>query len=448
MRVFGRFGASPPHVCSVALTAQPLMAQDLPLPLPIHASPTRPYSAPGRRVVDIENLRVVPAARFPNDVPTCQVLVVGGGLGGVAAAEDLARQGVSVILTEPTSHLGGQLTAQGLSVPDENSFIEQDPGPGTRHYGELRDQVRLFYALTPGIVTGRGGERRPVLGQPRLRRAGRLGAGHPGPARAAGRAVRHPPDLPAPPAPRCPALPRQRRIQLCRLPGPGHGPHHPRSARRSCWMPPRPATRWPWPVRPGPSGRRRRAPTASRTRRRTPTRSGCRASPTISPSAGRRRGHTRSSPKPAEYDFFKSLGEYTLAYDYPDPRGPGGLPDVRPRARCGRPVLDLPPPRRRLLLHRQPAPMPRTSPLINWRGNDFREESFVGQTPEEQVRILRRGEGVRAGVFVLAPDRVPARRGRDRLPRDSAGGGHAGRGRLRAVPLRPRVAPPAGRVAR
>ena len=129
--------------------------------------------------MDYENLRVVPAPRFPNDVPTCQVLVVGGGLGGVAAAEDLARQGVSVILTEPTSHLGGQLTAEGLSVPDENRFIENDPGPGTRHYRQLRDQVRLFYGLTHGIVTGPRGERRPVLGQPGLRRAGRLGAGHP-----------------------------------------------------------------------------------------------------------------------------------------------------------------------------------------------------------------------------------------------------------------------------
>ena len=42
------------------------------------------------------------------------MLVVGGGLGGVAAAEDLVRSGVAVILTEPTSHLGRQFTASGF----------------------------------------------------------------------------------------------------------------------------------------------------------------------------------------------------------------------------------------------------------------------------------------------------------------------------------------------
>ena len=70
------------------------------------------------------------------------MLVVGGGLGGVAAAEALARQGVTVILTEPTSWLGGQLTSQAVPVPDENSYIEREPGCGTRLYRDLRRQLR------------------------------------------------------------------------------------------------------------------------------------------------------------------------------------------------------------------------------------------------------------------------------------------------------------------
>ncbi len=120
------------------------------MPAKAHLSPASP-----RLALDIERLRAVPAGRLPNDVPTCQVLVVGGGVGGVAAAEDLAEQGISTILTEPTSHLGGQFTSQGVSVPDENRFIEQEHGPGTRHYRQLREQVRAAYASVPGVLPGR-----------------------------------------------------------------------------------------------------------------------------------------------------------------------------------------------------------------------------------------------------------------------------------------------------
>ena len=49
--------------------------------------------------LDIENRRVV----LPDSAPTafleCDVLVAGGGTGGVAAAEALIRRGLSVIVT-------------------------------------------------------------------------------------------------------------------------------------------------------------------------------------------------------------------------------------------------------------------------------------------------------------------------------------------------------------
>lgn len=77
------------------------------------------------------------------------VLVVGGGLGGVAAALTAVRLGHRVVLTEPTDWLGGQLTSQ-LVPPDEHPWIEQYAAGG---YAELRRRIRDYYRrnypLTP-----------------------------------------------------------------------------------------------------------------------------------------------------------------------------------------------------------------------------------------------------------------------------------------------------------
>lgn len=70
------------------------------------------------------------------------VLVVGGGLGGVAAALAAARAGRSVILTEEFDWLGGQLTSQAVP-PDEHSWIEQFGA--TASYRELRNGIRDYY---------------------------------------------------------------------------------------------------------------------------------------------------------------------------------------------------------------------------------------------------------------------------------------------------------------
>ena len=69
----------------------------------------------------------------------CDVLVVGAGCGGVAAALGAARTGCSVILTEPTRWVGGQLTSQAVPA-DEHPWIE---GTGaTRTYRQMREAVR------------------------------------------------------------------------------------------------------------------------------------------------------------------------------------------------------------------------------------------------------------------------------------------------------------------
>ncbi|MEV6967011.1 FAD-dependent oxidoreductase [Hamadaea sp. NPDC051192] len=70
------------------------------------------------------------------------LLVVGGGLGGVAAALTAARLGRRVVLTEETDWLGGQLTAQAVPS-DEHPWIETEHiSPG---YRELRERVRDYY---------------------------------------------------------------------------------------------------------------------------------------------------------------------------------------------------------------------------------------------------------------------------------------------------------------
>ncbi|MQA81158.1 MAG: FAD-dependent oxidoreductase [Streptosporangiales bacterium] len=70
------------------------------------------------------------------------IAVVGGGLGGVAAALAALRQGRTVLLSEETDWLGGQLTTQAVP-PDEHPWIEQFGC--TRSYRRLRDGIRDYY---------------------------------------------------------------------------------------------------------------------------------------------------------------------------------------------------------------------------------------------------------------------------------------------------------------
>jgi FAD dependent oxidoreductase len=78
------------------------------------------------------------------------VLIVGGGMGGCAAAMAAADAGCSVILTEETDWLGGQVSSQGVP-PDEHPWIEQFGCNAS--YREFREAVRRLYRreypLTP-----------------------------------------------------------------------------------------------------------------------------------------------------------------------------------------------------------------------------------------------------------------------------------------------------------
>lgn len=78
------------------------------------------------------------------------VIVAGGGLGGFAAALAALKNGLSVILTEETDWIGGQITQQGVP-PDEHQWIETHGAPPS--YRDFRTGVRDYYKrnypLTP-----------------------------------------------------------------------------------------------------------------------------------------------------------------------------------------------------------------------------------------------------------------------------------------------------------
>src|SRR5450759_3404714 len=70
------------------------------------------------------------------------LVIIGGGLGGCAAALAAARNGLRVIMTEETDWIGGQLTQQAVP-PDENRWIESFGC--TRSYQALRTGIREYY---------------------------------------------------------------------------------------------------------------------------------------------------------------------------------------------------------------------------------------------------------------------------------------------------------------
>ncbi|HEY9838289.1 MAG TPA: FAD-dependent oxidoreductase, partial [Vampirovibrionales bacterium] len=59
---------------------------------------------------------------------TTDVLVVGGGTGGTAAAIQAARRGAQTILVSECSWLGGMLTSAGVAAPDGNELVAFQTG--------------------------------------------------------------------------------------------------------------------------------------------------------------------------------------------------------------------------------------------------------------------------------------------------------------------------------
>ena len=73
---------------------------------------------------------------------SADLMIIGGGTGGVAAAISALKLGLRIVMTETTDWIGGQLTAQAVP-PDENPWIETFGGSGS--YQQYRRMVRDYY---------------------------------------------------------------------------------------------------------------------------------------------------------------------------------------------------------------------------------------------------------------------------------------------------------------
>ncbi len=82
-----------------------------------------------------------------------EVVIVGGSLGGVAAALAAAGLGATVILASEHVWLGGQLTTQAVP-PDEHPWIDKPGIGGTATYRRLRRLIRRRYIADFPLVNG------------------------------------------------------------------------------------------------------------------------------------------------------------------------------------------------------------------------------------------------------------------------------------------------------
>ena len=73
---------------------------------------------------------------------SADLVIIGGGLGGCAAAIAALRNGQHVVMTEETDWIGGQLTSLGVP-PDEHRWIESSGANSS--YRKLRSRIRDYY---------------------------------------------------------------------------------------------------------------------------------------------------------------------------------------------------------------------------------------------------------------------------------------------------------------
>lgn len=86
---------------------------------------------------------VPPSTPLPLLQPAYDVVIAGAGTGGIGAAIQAARMGVSVLLLEETDWIGGQMLAAAVTAMDEGGAGNLVRGRGLYH--ELLQQIETFY---------------------------------------------------------------------------------------------------------------------------------------------------------------------------------------------------------------------------------------------------------------------------------------------------------------
>lgn len=120
------------------ILASALVAGSLPLPL---------GNAQAQQSVSPQ---IAQGSPTPDEVVECELLIVGGGLAGTAAAYESLLMGHTVCMTELTDWVGGQISSQGTTALDE-SREQRNRLFYSRGYNELRQRVEQKYGeLNPG----------------------------------------------------------------------------------------------------------------------------------------------------------------------------------------------------------------------------------------------------------------------------------------------------------
>ena len=381
---------------------------------------------------------------LPTQEIECDILVVGGGLGGCAATLRAARLGYRVCLTEENPWLGGQCTSQGRLGPRRASVHREQRG----HLPLLRvprEHSRPLPEPVAALPQGRDGallQSRRRLGEPPLFRAARPACppsvgllepqveagrlriypnGHAIGARRDGSAIRS--VTVAQPA-------RQRRLRF----------------RASYYLDAtEPGDLLPMLGLPYASGAESRDQTGEPDARADGPDPGLVQTFTFPFAVDFRPGEDHTIPKPTGYEHNRDHQPYTLTLRY-------GERDLT--YKIFEDVPDLPGSfwtYRRLVAGDQFAPgqVEGDLAMINWAGNDFKGGNIIDADPAQRADSAAEGEGAEPGAALLVADRgPPGRRQGPRLPRDApAPRRHGNRRRAVPVPLHPRVPPhhrPAG----
>jgi hypothetical protein len=123
---------------------------------PVGQVVNRAEVATGIRQIQTANGRpILNPLPLAEEVWNCEVVVIGGTLGGVAAASHAMRTGATTCMIELTPWLGGQISAQGVSAIDESRAMrwQQNFSPSWDAFKSLIKRQPVYLPDWTGLPT-------------------------------------------------------------------------------------------------------------------------------------------------------------------------------------------------------------------------------------------------------------------------------------------------------